>query len=362
MAPPSRHDFPKELYAFAQKLQGTYEERYPEILNHAFIEHKLLLNALNLKMIAGGGSHAVAQAAVDSWKSQLHAMLAQRVDVGGELPQELSARFSSALIDLWTLSRKYAAADLEAREIVLRNEAAEAEERAADLRTRLDAEIELSKKVHGQLEDARSSGRAMQAEIAALQLRVEKAQRDQEALVSEHATQMAAQAQLAADLRDQVKSLEAQLERAAASLREEADRAAAERENMRKQSMLELDRVRTEARKELATAKEATAKVSEALSKSAAEIVTLRSTHVAELNEIRSRYREETMSAQSAAELREAHLQAEVRRLQDAAAAGQRERELLQSALDREARAGQAAATSLSELERVVQGLREKKS
>lgn len=351
MAPPSRHDFPAELHEFAKTLRGTYEERYPEILDHAFLEHKLVLNALNLKMIAGGGSHAVAQAAVDSWRSRLHALLAQRVDIGAELPEELKARFSAALIDLWTLSRKHASSDFEAREIVLRNEASEAEDRAKDLRERLEAEVDLSKKVHAQLEDARAISRSMQEEISRLQADHQRARNDLELERAERQAAANSAAQTIEDLR-------ARLAQAEASLTEQVRVATEERESMRRQHMLELDRTRTELRKEIQAGRDSAAKLTDALTRSAAEMVNLRTGQQAELNEVRAQYRQELNSAQAAAQVAEATSKAEMRRLQEAHEGSVRERDLLQAALARESAMANDAAQKIGELELLLKEIR----
>lgn len=346
MAPPSRHDFPSDLYAFAQTLEGTYEERYPRILDRAFLEHKLFLNANNVRMIAGGGSQDVAKAAVEAWQSKLHGFLAQRVDAGVELPAELSARFSAAMLDLWAVSRKHAAADFKDREAALLNEASQAESRAKDLRERLESEIELSKKIQGQLDDARAVERSMQQDLETLTLRAQKAEQALERLTREHQLQADAQAAAAEELRRQLRSTEQLLEKAQADLREQADRASTERESVRKQHMLDMDRVRTELR----GTKDALEKANTTLTARAAELATALAEHLAELNEVRAQYARDLAGKESAAQVAGVQAAGEIARLNDALVASQRERDLLDSALKREAQANQEAAVVIEQL------------
>lgn len=102
---------PESLYTFALATVGPYPARYDKILDEAFSAYKLMLGANTLRQIAGGGSNSTAQDAVDRFRTKLHKSLSTRIEFGADIPAEVSAQMSAAMVELWVACVKVAAGE-----------------------------------------------------------------------------------------------------------------------------------------------------------------------------------------------------------------------------------------------------------
>lgn len=154
---------PPALIEFARNTFGDSMTRYGAILDSAFREHIMLLNAKQLREIAGSGTHTTAQAAINIFRERLHKRLGFRLDIGGGVPEEIAGGASQLIVHLWGEARRVAAAEYEserqqalasahaaqstisakeARIAELDGQRAEAAQEAASLRTQLETTVE----------------------------------------------------------------------------------------------------------------------------------------------------------------------------------------------------------------------------
>jgi chromosome segregation ATPase len=149
---------PEALVAFAASRTGEFLARYREILAEAFSRHGLILNAKQLRELAGGGSQTTAQRAIDDWRQALSERLATRVRLGAEVPEEVLQAANTLLESLWGQARDHAAQEfaqervqheaaqeeVSARLAAIRQELLEVRselERAKELVTERDAQL-----------------------------------------------------------------------------------------------------------------------------------------------------------------------------------------------------------------------------
>jgi chromosome segregation ATPase len=106
-------------------MSGDYAAKFPEILNEAFTNHGLVLNAKQLRELAGGGSQATAQRAITAWRQDLSVKLAAKVRLGAHVPEEVLQAANGLLETLWMQARDHAAQEFAAERA--RFEAAQAD-------------------------------------------------------------------------------------------------------------------------------------------------------------------------------------------------------------------------------------------
>lgn len=154
---------PEALVAFAASRTGEFLARYREILAEAFSRHGLILNAKQLRELAGGGSQTTAQRAIDDWRQALSERLATRVRLGAEVPEEVLQAANTLLESLWGQARDHAAQEF-AQERA-QHEAAQEEVGARlgairhellEVRSELERTKELVTEKDAQLRDLRS--------------------------------------------------------------------------------------------------------------------------------------------------------------------------------------------------------------
>jgi chromosome segregation ATPase len=158
--PPQPH--PDPLKAFAAAMSGDYAAKYPQILNEAFSSHGLILNATQLRELAGGGSQATAQRAITAWRQDLSIKLAAKVRLGAQVPEEVLHAANGLLEALWMQARDHAAKEF------AQERAAFQEDRAA---TAQHLEEMLRKLQHAENEIATARGLAESKEAQLSQTR-----------------------------------------------------------------------------------------------------------------------------------------------------------------------------------------------
>lgn len=88
MRRPTDHTLlPAELRAFAAATTGEYHQRFELIVERAFMNHGLMLNAAQLRRLCGGGAQETAQRAVNGFRETLR--------------QRVSGRLSACALALW---------------------------------------------------------------------------------------------------------------------------------------------------------------------------------------------------------------------------------------------------------------------
>ncbi|MDL5034421.1 DNA-binding protein [Pelomonas sp. APW6] len=99
-------------YARTQTF-GDYPKRYAAIQDYAFRHYVQLLNAKQLRELAGGGSQTTAQAAIVDFRAALHRKVKFRLDMGDEVPEEFAAAASDLVTQIWSGARREAHAQFE---------------------------------------------------------------------------------------------------------------------------------------------------------------------------------------------------------------------------------------------------------
>lgn len=131
------------LTQFAANLHGDYRGRFDRILAQAFREHVVVLNAKQLRDIAGGGSQSTAQAAIDSFRGELHRKLSFRLDLGEGVPAEITASASDAVTRLWAQANVAARQQFD-DDLAGKNGELEAARRALDIQVKRSSALELA--------------------------------------------------------------------------------------------------------------------------------------------------------------------------------------------------------------------------
>lgn len=298
---------------------GDYPKRYAAVLEFAFRQHALILNAKQLREITGGGSQTTAQAAIDDFRQLLHRKLGQRVDLGRDLPEELTGPVTAMVQTLWdaaivaagqaygqereSFKREIAAGDTARAELTRRMQAAESAH-ASVLQQNQDLNQELGslrakEQASAALAQALGAEKATQlAKVSELTAALEREQRElqderrrsaetSDRLIREHREQLAAQrrdhaaetARLVADrdaaanARDQARAerVDADIARARAEQRaSDADRQLAASNQRLEQLGTELEQAREERRATQAEASAARAQAQAAAERGAA--------------------------------------------------------------------------------------------
>lgn len=177
---PATSRVPQDLVAFAAARTGEYLIRYREILGEAFGRHTLLLNAKQLRELAGGGSQTTAQRAIDEFRADLGAKLSHRIRLGAEVPAAVAEAATSMLESLWALARDGASEQFEGDRAELRAQADQARQRAEELtlaREQLNQELSAAGQqlVQRQGEIDRLGGALTQVQVDLLRERQESA-------------------------------------------------------------------------------------------------------------------------------------------------------------------------------------------
>ena len=210
--------FPEALKSFAASCTGEYADCYQEILSEAFTSHGLILNAKQLRELAGGGSQTTAQRTITAWRQDLSRKLAMRVRLGAQLPDDVLQAANGMMEALWMRARDGAAQEY-AQERA-QHEAAQADgaARLAETRVELQQAREELDQVKALVTAKDAQLEALRAEIIAANGRLAQAARD-----FEHErrarTEQAAQAHTAQDaLERELREAEARSEQLRADL------------------------------------------------------------------------------------------------------------------------------------------------
>jgi chromosome segregation ATPase len=198
--PPPVAPHPEALKTFAASRTGEFALRYGEILAEAFSRHGLILNAKQLRELAGGGSQTTAQYAIDDWRQGLSERLATRVRLGAQVPEEVLQAANSLLEALWIQAREHAGQEFEldraqheaaqketgTRLAAIRQEVLEARgelERAKELVADRDAQLrELRSEITQAREDLAQAARDLQQERQARAEQASQARQAHQAL------------------------------------------------------------------------------------------------------------------------------------------------------------------------------------
>lgn len=129
---------PAELYQYARSQIGGFAERYRLILRRAFSSHTMLLNARQLRELAGGGSQTTAQRAIDEFREELAAQFAHRIRLGADVPASLVSGATELLENLWGLARDEAGQQFQEDRSTLQAQAEQAQARAVQLQADRD--------------------------------------------------------------------------------------------------------------------------------------------------------------------------------------------------------------------------------
>jgi chromosome segregation ATPase len=170
--------YPEALRAFAASCTGEYADCYQEILSEAFTSHGLILNAKQLRELAGGGSQTTAQRTITAWRQDLSRKLAMRVRLGAQLPDDVLQAANGMMEALWMRARDGAAQEY--AQDRAQHEAAQADgaARLAETRVELQQAREELDQAKGLLISKDAQMREMRAEIAAANERLAQAARD----------------------------------------------------------------------------------------------------------------------------------------------------------------------------------------
>ena len=160
-------------YARTQTF-GDYPKRYSAIQDYAFRHYVQLLNAKQLRELAGGGSQTTAQAAIVDFRAALHRKVKFRLDMGDDVPEEFAAAASDLITQIWSGARGEANAQFE------EDRRAHAQE-LAELRTSLTARLE-------ELQAANAACRRAEQDAAAAHEQLQFARDQVTALALERAT------------------------------------------------------------------------------------------------------------------------------------------------------------------------------
>jgi hypothetical protein len=210
--------YPEALKAFAASCTGDYADCYQEILSEAFTSHGLILNAKQLRELAGGGSQTTAQRCITAWRQDLSRKLAMRVRLGAQVPDDVLQSANGLLETLWMQARDRAnqeydqdRSELQAAQVDSAARLAESQQELLQARGELDQAKALVTAKDAQLE-------ALRAEIIAANDRLAQAARDFEQ-ERRARTEQAEQARTAQDaLERELREAEARSEQLRADL------------------------------------------------------------------------------------------------------------------------------------------------
>lgn len=176
----TKNELPPALWDFARSTTGPYPARYEQILEEAFTNHKLLLTAAPLRQLAGGGSNSTAQAAVETFRSELQEKVSSRIEFGAEIPPEVSERMSAVLSDLWTTCMKAAASDFAQEREGFEASLAQAQQQQEQLRLNVNELSAIEFEMRSEVRHVNEANVTLRAEISRLN-GTQKALEDKEA-------------------------------------------------------------------------------------------------------------------------------------------------------------------------------------
>lgn len=220
MTSPNDTKVPADLVAFAAQVTGDFPTRYHQILRRAFQDHVLILNAKQLRELAGGGSHTTAQRCIEEFMVSLKAVLGKRISFAAEIPAEVTALASEAIGTLWAEACQRAATSFEdekaalqrdlelstakaqslSRECAELGEIAEVAKSAAQsLRTTLHAEqqahaesVKREQSLAGELNAANQARSGLEASLAQSRLEVERVAAESKSAIDQARAEAAA--------------------------------------------------------------------------------------------------------------------------------------------------------------------------
>ena len=287
---------PEALVAFASTVAGDYRSRYQRILERAFSEYFLLLNAKQLRELAGGGSQGTAQDEIDRFRDQMHARLRFRLTLDEDVPKSLSEGATTLFNELWALARGQALShfDSERNQLGAKFEeltaAAEASQRQArglaeqvqSLQAALQTAEEKLRHVAGERDAAREEVRTLGIQITELQRELKSA--ETRLLQAHDEAQRAAKAaaqrldEMVRETRERLATTAREHSAEVTRLTGERDAAARERDKAREErATADIERARAEQRaagaeEAVRAAQARTAAVEDQLAKAAAEL------------------------------------------------------------------------------------------
>lgn len=234
-------DIPPQLRDFAESCAGPWKDRYDTILEEAFRRYAILLNAYQLRTIAGGGGGATAQESVKRFELKLHSLLTTKLQFDQAIPVALRERLSGLADELWTLAQQ------------------ESSLRWTTERGQLEQEVQSWK---ASVEQARSAHEkdielATQRE-AGLQKLLDELQEKHAALQMNHTglnVRLADAVALADKRGAELHDTAIKLEETSRQLAQQRESFAQERHDVRREHMLELDKVRTQAKEDVQEAR-----------------------------------------------------------------------------------------------------------
>lgn len=157
--------YPEALKAFAASCTGDYADCYQEILSEAFTSHGLILNAKQLRELAGGGSQTTAQRCITAWRQDLSRKLAMRVRLGAQVPDDVLQAANGLIESLWMQARDRASQEYD-------QDRSELQAAQADSAARLAESQQELLQARGELDQAKALVTAKDAQLEALRVEI----------------------------------------------------------------------------------------------------------------------------------------------------------------------------------------------
>jgi len=240
----SNDDTLNRLHQWASTLSGPARSRFDLILQEAFTRHGRILNAFQLRNVAGVGGAPAAQDALDAFMRRLQETLSGKLAFNETLPEALQNRMTAFADELWT----------QAQEAATRKWNGKRDELEAALQSARNAADEAAQ-AHAQ--EASRHAHAV-AELSAERDRLQEQAAGQKLMLGNLEVRLADVSSLADRLRSELESANRRLTDMAATLERQRGEFLAAQDKARREQMLELDRARTSARQEIDTAMRAT--------------------------------------------------------------------------------------------------------
>ena len=157
--------YPEALKAFAASCTGDYADCYQEILSEAFTSYGLILNAKQLRELAGGGSQTTAQRCITAWRQDLSRKLAMRVRLGAQVPDDVLQAANGLIESLWMQARDRASQEYD-------QDRSELQAAQADSAARLAESQQELLQARGELDQAKALVTAKDAQLEALRVEI----------------------------------------------------------------------------------------------------------------------------------------------------------------------------------------------
>lgn len=159
---------PQSILTLAESLRlaaGSYRERHEALLRGAWEQESMILNAKQVRELAGGGSQTTAQQAIDAFRASLAASDAKRfAALSGSVPDDVLRRCEELFSLLWQCAQEGAHAQFD-------EQRAEMEQRIGQLEERLGAQ---RSDFEERLAKLHESEHALQAQAGALTARLQE--------------------------------------------------------------------------------------------------------------------------------------------------------------------------------------------